>query len=299
MSRVLWVLVIVAAKAAALQHITSASSARPLLAKPAASDELLLPALDRKASIVLVTAVAAALSGGSISLLVFAALKAKGVPVPLRSLVASLMVVLGAAVVEQVGHRRREAFNGRAISEVGQALAISSSGWACFSAAWAAGFGSVLAPGRKPPLNAGAIIGCSVCAYSYAKRRAPSAAHVVVPFVSALVMSHLHVLLHEGDLPPFVVRSLDGAGGVSGSPPPARVACRPAHLRGRCRRCSSPRAPSRPGRLGCTAASAGRAASRAVAAAAAKWAHAAAAAEARPRRRRTPAPPGRRRDGRG
>ena len=68
-------------------------------------------------------------------------------PVPLRSLVASLMVVLGAAVVEQVGHRRREAFNGRAISEVGQALAISSSGWACFSAAWAAGFGSVLAPG--------------------------------------------------------------------------------------------------------------------------------------------------------
>ena len=200
--------------AAALQHSSppkpeltahssqlTARTARPLLlalkqpdprtAKE--SDEL--PALDQKAATVLIVAVATVLSGGSLSLLAFAALKTRA-PVPVRSLAASVLVALGSAAVERVGHRQRIRFNGRALSEVGQAVVIGSVGWACFSAAWALGFGSVLTPGLlKPPLSAAAIFGCSVAALGYAQLRVPSPAHVTMPMLSVIVMAHLHVLL--------------------------------------------------------------------------------------------------------
>ena len=60
---------------------------------------------------------------------------------------------------------------------------------------WANGYGSMLTPGRKPTLNAAAVLGCSAAAAVYGCVRPPSRAQTATPFASALLMLHLHWLI--------------------------------------------------------------------------------------------------------
>jgi hypothetical protein len=101
---------------------------------------------------------------------------------------------------------------GRTISEAGQALAIAAAGWATFSAAWYGGFGSVLAPGRVPILNLGAVCGCVLAAATYGRVRPVSRSMTAVPFASALVMLHLHLLVNpEANVPKQALMALASA----------------------------------------------------------------------------------------
>ena len=150
-------------------------------------------------ALVLIIGCATLVSAGSIVLLVLASLV--HLPVPTRSLIAASAVACAAALLEAlVGHPRRRTFVGATISEVGQALAIAASGWLAFSIFWANGYGSLLTPGRKPILNAGAVLGCTVAAALYARARPASRAQTALPFASAIVMLHLHLLVTDTDI---------------------------------------------------------------------------------------------------
>lgn len=150
-------------------------------------------------ALALIIACAALLAAGSIVLLAFATLPSQTIPI--RNLVAAAAIAIASILLEGlVGHPRRAAFVGRTISEVGQALAIASAGWMSFSVCWANGFGALLTPGRKPVLNAAAVLGCTAAAAAYGRVRPASRAQTAVPFASALVMLHMHLLIREADL---------------------------------------------------------------------------------------------------
>lgn len=150
--------------------------------------------------LVLLVSCAALIAAGSIVMLVFASL-ATHRSIPLRNFVAAAVVACASILLEAlVGNMRRASFVGRTISEVGQALAIAAAGWASFSVFWATGFGSLLDPGRKPVLNAGAVLGCTIAAAVYGRVRPTSRAQTAIPFASALVMLHLHLLITEADI---------------------------------------------------------------------------------------------------
>ena len=149
--------------------------------------------------LVLVVSCAALIAAASISMLAFASLPHQSIP--LRNLVAAAAVAVASTLLEAlVGHPRRSTFVGRIISEVGQALAIAAAGWIAFSVFWAAGFGSLLTPGRKPILNAGAVLGCTAAAVVYGHVRPASRAQTATPFAASLVMLHLHLLITAPDI---------------------------------------------------------------------------------------------------
>ena len=150
-------------------------------------------------------------AAGSLTLLVFASLVR--LPIPARSLVAACTIAVASAILEaRIGYERRGTYVGRTISEVGQALAIAAAGWATFSAAWYGGFGSVLAPGRVPILNIGAVCGCVLAAATYDRVRPVSRSTTAVPFASALVMLHLHLLVNpEANVPKQALMALASA----------------------------------------------------------------------------------------
>ena len=150
-------------------------------------------------------------AAGSLTLLVFASLVR--LPIPARSLVAACTIAVASAILEaRIGYERRGTYVGRTISEVGQALAIAAAGWAAFSAAWYGGFGSVLAPGRVPILNIGAVCGCVLAAATYDRVRPVSRSTTAVPFASALVMLHLHLLVNpEANVPKQALMALASA----------------------------------------------------------------------------------------
>ena len=150
-------------------------------------------------------------AAGSLTLLVFASLVR--LPIPARSLVAACTIAVASAILEAwIGYERRGTYVGRTISEVGQALAIAAAGWATFSAAWYGGFGSVLAPGRVPILNIGAVCGCVLAAATYDRVRPVSRSTTAVPFASALVMLHLHLLVNpEANVPKQALMALASA----------------------------------------------------------------------------------------
>jgi hypothetical protein len=150
-------------------------------------------------------------AAGSLTILVFASLVR--LPIPARSLAAACTIAVASAILEaRIGYERRGTYVGRTISEVGQALAIAAAGWATFSAAWYGGFGSVLAPGRVPILNLGAVCGCVLAAATYGRVRPVSRSMTAVPFASALVMLHLHLLVNpEANVPKQALMALASA----------------------------------------------------------------------------------------
>lgn len=151
-------------------------------------------AVQNRSMLVLLVGCSALIAAGSIVLLVFASLA--HLHIPARNLVAAVALAFASLLLEAlVGHPRRTSFVGQTISEVGQALVIAAAGWVCFSLVWANGYGSMLTPGRKPTLNAAAVLGCSAAAAVYGCVRPPSRAQTATPFASALLMLHLHWLI--------------------------------------------------------------------------------------------------------
>lgn len=175
-----------------------------LARKPAAPRPSLLAAskegesttiLDKRSSALVVGATASAVSASSVALIMFALFHSE--PVPSRSLAAASATLSFAVLLEKAGFTflGSASLRGFIFSEVGQWLAIGSLGWFAFSIMWASGYGSVLTPGQKPPLNAAAIGGTLLGALLYAQGRPPSLSHTILPFASAMIMQHLHLIV--------------------------------------------------------------------------------------------------------
>jgi len=180
---------------------TPAPVARPaLLAAPAPTRSAApapVPAdsIRRDLGLQALTSVASSVSAGSVALLVFAALSRRTVPT--RSLAAALAVAATSIGLDLIGigGLGRRSLAGCSLSEAGQALAIAACGWAAFSAVWAAGYGSVLNPGSVATLNLAGFGGTLLGAAIAAATRPPSRAQTTLPFVSALVLMHMHLVV--------------------------------------------------------------------------------------------------------